>query len=222
MHFLLFIPDTSADKLEDVAKVAGFASLLVGHSVAPNMPGPNEQQGLIVGWTSPTSPLMHYVAKDQAWTASIAKDENGKPRYWVGTWNDKPPTESEIRRHYTQAGPLTKLGESKWKLPTPDTVDARAVYADDGSMKWEVVRQYSWVCDEAEALRVEYLEQFGMREMVFNVEPSAQIGWLLKLLQINYRIVPELAVSLDLWVGRDYILDVFLKTLGLVRRDSNG
>ncbi|MGV2335071.1 MAG UNVERIFIED_CONTAM: hypothetical protein LVR18_13485 [Planctomycetaceae bacterium] len=73
------------------------------------------------------------------------------------------------------------------------------------------------VCDEAEQLRTTYLEEFGLRSIVFRSEPSAQINWLLKLLQINYRITPEVAVYLDLWVGKDKILDLFLSTLGLSR-----
>jgi hypothetical protein len=31
-------------------------------------------------------------------------------------------------------------------------------------------------------------------------------------------MLPELAVYLDLWVGREHLMDVFLKTLGLVRK----
>jgi hypothetical protein len=57
---------------------------------------------------------------------------------------------------------------------------------------------------------------------VFRNEPSAQINWLLKLLQINYRITPEVAVALDLWVGKDKILDLFLTTLGLSRVQDGG
>jgi hypothetical protein len=106
----------------------------------------------------------------------------------------------------------------KWKLPTPDTVDSRAVYADDGSMKWEVIRQFSWVCDEAKLLREQYMEEFGFREMVFRVDPSQQVNWLLKLLQINYRILPEVAIHLDMWIGKDHIIDTVLNTLGLHRK----
>jgi hypothetical protein len=89
-------------------------------------------------------------------------------------------------------------------------------------MRWEVIRQFSWVCDEAEQLRQQYLEDFGIRSTVFRVDPSAQVGWLLKLLQINYRITPEVAVCLDLWVGKEHLLDVFLTTLGLTRKQSDG
>jgi hypothetical protein len=78
------------------------------------------------------------------------------------------------------------------------------------------------MCDEAKQLTADYLQEFGLRELVFRNEPSAQVAWLLKLLKVNYRITPELAVYLDLWVGRDKILDTFLTTLKLTRRGSNG
>jgi len=221
MHFLVFIPNCKPADLESVAKITGLSSVLGGHDILPAHPGPADGFGLMIGWLSPEAPRMHYDAEKQDWTPSICKDENGRPRYWVGIWRDSPPKENELRRHYTQAGPLTRFGEQSWKLPTPDTVDSRAVYSDDGSMRWEVIRKFSWVCDEAENLRGQYLQEFGLRQMVFHAEPSAQIGWLLKLLQINYRMLPEVAVALDLWVGREHLLDVFLTTLGLTRKQNN-
>ena len=217
MHFMLHIPDGSPTTLEATAKICGLSSLLTGHDVLPNMPGPHGGTGVQIGWPSPTQPRFHFEPEQQDWVPSVLKDEHGRPRYWVGFWKSQSPKENELRRHYTQSGPLVDFGGQRWKLPTPTTIDARAVYADDGSMRWEVVRQFSWVCDEAEQLRQTYLEEFGLRSIVFRNEPSAQINWLLKLLQINYRITPEVAVYLDLWVGKDKILDLFLTTLGLSR-----
>jgi len=221
VHFLVHVP-CDVKSLEQTAKVAGLTHLFGGHDVLPNHAGPGgEQFGVMLGWLSPGNPLMHYSPEQQDWTPSVVKDENGKPRYWVGIWKEKPPTESELRRHYTQAGPLVRMGNQSWKLPTPDTVDSRAVYADDGSMRWEVIRQFSWVCDEAQALRQQYLDEFGLRDMVFRVDPSQQVGWLLKLLQINYRILPEVAIALDMWVGKDHIIDTVLSTLGLSRKGAS-
>lgn len=220
MHFLVFIPDCKPADLEQTAKVAGLTPILGGHDVLPAVQGPGEKTGLMIGHLSPTNPLLNYQPHKQDWIPSVVKDENGQPRYWVGIWKDSPPTESELRRHYTQAGPLVKFGQHSWKLPTPDTVDARAVYADDGSMRWEVTRQFAWVCDEADQFRKQYLDEFGLREMVFRVDPSQQVGWLLKLLQINYRMLPEVAVSLDLWVGKEHLIDTVLRTLGLHRKGA--
>jgi len=220
-HFLLLIPDTQPQSLESAAKARGLCGIIDGHDVLPNMQGPNESRGLMIGWPTPQQPLMHYAPTEQTWIPAQQKIDN-RPAYWIGVWNGKPPAENELRRHYTQAGQWVTLGGQRWKLPTPDTVDSRAVYADDGTMRWEVVRQFAWVCDEAQTLRETYLQEFGLRQMVFNVDPSAQINWLLKLLQINYRMLSELAVHMDLWVGRETILDLFLTTLQLKRKQSDG
>lgn len=230
MHFLVFIPDAKPADLDAVAKVAGLTSLIDGgQNVIPVQDGPADKSGLMLGWTSPHSPLTNYDPTAQDWIPSICKDENGTSRYHVGIWREdltarpprKPPTESELRRSYTQAGSRVQFGAEKWKLPTPDSVDARAVYADDGSMRWETIRQYSWVCDEAATLRETYLEEFGVRDMVFRVDPTVQIDWLVKLLQINYRMLPEVAVALEMWVGRDHIMATFLATLGLTQKGKD-
>lgn len=194
-----------------------------------NHPGPpSGESGTMMGWPSMTTPRMNYAPDEQTWVPSFVKDESGLPRYWVGFWKDKPPKENELRRHYTQPGLITQFGSPQfgaqsWKLPTPDTVDSHALYNDDGTMRWEVVRQFSWVCDEAKQLHAQYLDEFGIRELVFKVEPSEQINWLMKLLQINYRILPEVAYYLDMWVRKDHVIDTVLSTLGLSRiGDSNG
>ena len=46
-------------------------------------------------------------------------------------------------------------------------------------------------------------------------------NWLLKLLRVNYRLLPEVEVRLDLWTGKDHIMDTFLSTLGLTRKGAN-
>ena len=231
MHFLVHVPCDVKD-LMAVAKASGLVHLFTAkpgddgpptpEDVAPNFVGPDGGKlGTMLAWRSPGNSLLHYDPDNQTWTPSVASDEHGKPYYWVGFWKGKLPTASELRRPYTQSGPLVTFGNQAWKLPTPDTVDSRAVYADDGSMRWEVIRQFSWVCDEAQALRQQYLSEFGLRDMVFRVDPSQQIGWLLKLLQINYRMLPEVAVALDMWIGKDHIIDTVLSTLGLSRKGAS-
>jgi len=217
VHYLVFVPKCSRAELEKTAQVAGLNPVLGGHDVMDGQKGPRGLIGCMVYHPTPESPWAHCDESKQTWVPSIAKDENGDPRYYVGFWNDKPPQENQLRRHYTQAGDLIQLGGQRWKIPTPSTVDAKAVYNDDGAMRWEVVRQFSWVCDEAQQLTAIYKDEGGMRMVIYAAEPSAQINWLLKLLQINYRMLPEVAVYLELWVGRDHILDTFLWTLGLVR-----
>lgn len=220
MHFLAFIPDIKPADLESAAKVAGLTDLISDSTqdVAANANGPNQLTGVMLGWLSPTNPHIHFDAAKQTWLPSIVKDDAGKPRYWIGIWTASVPHESEMRRAYTQDGTRTRLGEQTWKLPTPSTVDSRAVYNDDGSMRWEVIRKFSWVCDEAKSMTAVYLENFGLRNMLFAVDPGEQVEWLLKLLRINYRMTPEVAAYLDLWVGKKNVIDVVLSTLGLFRK----
>lgn len=221
MHYLVFIPDARPQDLESVAKIAGLTDLCDGtHDTKPDAVGPNKLSGLMLGWLGPGNPFIHYEQAKQTWLPSIVKDEAGNSRYWIGIWKESPPTESELRRAYTQEGPRIQFGETKWKMPTPTTVDARAVYADDGSMRWEVIRKFSWVCDEAKAMTERYLQEFGIRSMVFESDPAEQVEWLLKLLRINYRLTPEVAAYLDLWVGKTHIMDTVLSTLGLNRKVS--
>ncbi len=219
MHFLVFIPDCLPGDIQARAQAAGLLDLLPGLNVLPNTQGPEQSTGVMIANMSAAGSRHDYSPSEQEWVPSIMKID-GRPAYHVGFWRKENPTEGELRRHYTQSGPFIQFGESKWKLPTPDTVDARAVYADDGSMRWEVIRQFSWMCDEAKQIHAEYLESFGLRDMVFRVDPSVQIAWLLKLLRVNYRLLPEVAVRLDMWTGKDHIMDTFLSTLNLSRKTN--
>lgn len=219
MHYLLFFPDARPADIETRAKLADIASFIDGSQDVLHVESAVRGQcGTMVGWLSPGNPHLHYDSIRQEWQPSIAKDEHGNPLYHIGFWRDSPPQERELRRRYGQKGITRKLGQQEWIIPTPETVDARAVYADDGTMKWEVTRQFSWLCAEAQHLQETYLQELGLRAMLFNVNPKAQVDWLLRLLQINYRLTPEAAAYLELWTGRDHLLDVFLATLNLERK----
>jgi hypothetical protein len=219
VHFLIYLPDATPQTLNDRMKSAGLSDLLGGHDTLPGAKGPETEIGVMVGWLQPGD-RCHYQPAIQDWIPSIVKDESGKSQYWIGVYRDKPPIENELRRKYTQDGPWIDFGGQRWKVPTPDSVDSRAMLQDDGTYKWEVIREFSWMCDERQQLQDAYLKELGIRELVFRSEPSAQIGWLLKLLKINYRMTPEVANHLGLWVGKNRIMDTFLMTLGLFRKES--
>jgi hypothetical protein len=220
VHFQIFLPDCNLQDIEDDARRRGVLDLLGGHDAIPCV-GPGQSDGLLLAWLKPGD-RHHYDPSQQLWLPSIVRSEGGKPLYYAGSWNSSPPQENELRRRYTQEGKRVQLGFEKWLLPTPDTVDSRAVYADDGSMRWEPLRQFSWMCDEAKTLREKYVEEGGLRMFVYNTDPSSQIDWLVKLLRVNYRIVPEIAAHMELWTRKQHLLDVFLDTLGMARvKDSD-
>lgn len=229
MHFQLFIPGLAAasasenpDQLQKFAKLADLTDLLEGMETLRCPQGPENKDGILCNWTSPQNPRIVYRPLEQTWMPSVLKSEDGAPMYYVGIWNEKPPTESELRRHYTQEGAVVEFGEHKWILPTPTTVDARAVYNDDGSMRWEPIRKFSWMCDEAKLMEERYMgNSFGLKSLVFEVDPVEQITWLLKLLRVNYRLTPEVAVMLNLWTRKRHIIDTVLATLGLQRKGGD-
>jgi len=228
VHFQIFLPGVDAkkasenpDQLQQITKRADLSDLFEGMETL-RAQGPRDLDGLLCNWTSPQNARIVYRPDEQTWEPSVLKDEDGNPLYYVGIWNDKPPKESELRRHYTQEGALVEFGGQKWILPTPDTVDARAVYNDDGSMRWEPIRQFSWMCDEAKLMQDRYLgESFGVKSMVFEVDPVEQVTWLLKLLRVNYRLTPEVAVMLNLWTRKRHIIDTVLATLKLHRKGED-
>ena len=90
-------------------------------------------------------------------------------------------------------------------------------------MKWVPVRQFSWMVDEAEKMHAKYLQATELTAMSFHYEedPTEQIAWLLKLLRINYRLLPELAVHLEMWSGRKHLLEMFLASINLMIKASD-
>jgi hypothetical protein len=227
VHFQLFIPRLNpvdaAEKpaeLQRIARLAGFDDMLLGGETMQCPHGPDGGHGVLMNWTRPGNTQVVYRPAEQTWVPSYQKDaDDGRPMYWVGFWNDSPPAESELRRHYTHGGAPMVFGSQTWLLPTPTTVDQRAMYNDDGSMRWVPLREFSWLCDEAELMRERYIERAGEKIQMFETNPAEQVTWLLRLLKVNYRITPEVAVHLDLWSRKNHIFDVFLMTLSLERKD---
>ena len=72
-------------------------------------------------------------------------------------------------------------------------------------------------------MQAAYIEHgLQTRSFQFTNEPSPQIEWIIRLLQINYRILPEVAVYLDLFSGsKESMMDLILFTLQLARKGVN-
>lgn len=220
MHYQLFLPEwplnPDAERIEAESRKRGITDIWDNSDKLPAHDGPSGKPGLLVAWLNPKNTQHVYDPSKQTWIPSIQKLDSGEHAYWIGIWNGKEPVEKELRRHYTREGMLTELGGQKWIIPTPTTVDQRAVYNDDGSMRWEPIRQFSWMCDEAKLI-ADALSQssVGGLELEFDNNPVRQIEWIIRLLRVNYRMLPELAAHLELWTRRQHILSTYLATLNL-------
>lgn len=218
MHYLVFLPRRNEGPKNDLnlaqrLTAAGLADHATDGTPIFQHEGPSGEPGFCVGWGN-TSTKLNVRPDEQTWLQSVPRDGVEAGAYWVGIWDDSPPTEGELRRPYTQAGKFVQLGDDKWKIPTPDSVDKYAAYNDDGSMRWETVRQFAWLCDEAVKLREEFLAPHNTKLATFATDPSEFVAWLLKLMRVNYRITPEVAAHLELWRAST-LADAVLSSLGL-------
>ncbi len=225
MHYQIYLP-TSAEKhdgsLERHMAAVGLADHADSAMSFPDIHGPDGKVGQLVGWLSTASgqTRLEYKPAEQTWLKSLPLDGREAGAYWVGVQNDSPPTESQLRRAYTQAGERVQLGEQKWKLPTPHHVDRQAQYNDDGSMKWVPVREFAWLIDEAQQIKEDMIENWGVKQMTFEVEPSEFVHWLLKLLRVNYHLTPEVAAHLNLWRS-SHVVEAVLHSLSLSRVEES-
>lgn len=219
MHYQLFLPTGNVEQsLNESLAAVGLADHAGNATPIKCEKGPGGLSGKLVGWisTAAGSTCLDYRPDKQTWIESVPVDGRERGAYWVGIWNDSPPTESELRRPYTQSGEWVEFAASKWKLPTVGSVDRYAAYNDDGSMRWVPVREFAWLMDESEKLKEEYLQSWGAKELAFQFNPTEFVDWLLRLLRVNYHMTPEVAAHLELWRSGQ-VADAVLLSLGLSR-----
>ena len=219
MHYQIYLPAIDSDRqltLDERMALCGLADQADNAMSVPCVEGPDKAAGTLVGWlnTAAGNIRCEYKTEEQTWIKSVPHEGRDAGSYWVGIWNDSPPTEGELRRCDTQFGEWTQLGDHKWKIPTPQSAPRQGLYNDDGKMRWEPLRRYQWLIDESDKYKQECLKDWGTKAYRFTFEPSEFVHWILKLLRVNYHITPEVAVHLEMW--RDTQLsDAVVRSLGL-------
>ena len=223
MHYLLYLPnDEKSGALKERLTAVGLDDHIDNATSNGCEAGPDGKPGTLLGWTSTASgnTRIEYRADEQEWKASYKTESADAGAYWVGIWTASPPTEGELRRHYTQQGELTEFGSNKekWKLPTPGSVRRRvsfeAMAADDGSDRWVPVRAMSWLIDEAARYRDEVLDNSREKILTFQWNPHEWAYWVLRLLKVNYHLTPEVADYLELFQD-EQVKEGVLKSLEL-------
>lgn len=219
MHYQLFLPNSTkpnGGSFADWLSAVGLEDHHDGHSHVMET-GP-AGEGALVGWIHSRSNQRQitYRPEQQTWLPALPLDGQEAGRYWVGFDNANPPQENELRRSYTQVGEFMQLGADRWKVPTLNSVPQEAQYRDDGSMQWVAIREYAWLSDEAQKMRAEVIMDFEQRLVRLNDDPAEFVAWALRLLRVNYRMLPEVATRLHLWKSDD-LIDVVLRSLGMKR-----
>ena len=156
--------------------------------------GPEGKGGNLYGWDLSSTGRMHFDADKQTWIPAAASGDLQRGRYWVGVWNDSPPTEKDLRRPGTLHGADVTLGDGKpWMVPAPAFLPHSLILSDDGSLSMEPQRRYQDVC--IEAMRIRNLVRSA--ELV-RVDYARLWAFCLMCLSLNYRLPPELASHLRL------------------------
>ncbi len=222
MRYQLFLPDTHKPEAKELQKFDKWMSTVglqdhvagIDHTSISGF-GPDNLTGQLCGWLNSRTGAIRLEHKpaEQTWLPALPVNGTVAGSYWVGVWNEDLPTPQELIRTETQPGKWTQLGDTEWKLPTPTTVEREGQYREDGTMYWVPMRDFAWICDEAERYAKDLLETWQEKQMVISVDPSEFVGWILRLLRVNYHITPEIAAHLGLWRSSQ-LKDAVLSSLG--------
>ena len=199
-HFQIYIPQDrigdGSGQGPDALAAAGLADLATDFDALHLPSGPDGGSGMLYAWRTPADNQMGYDADAQLWIPQAA----AQPGYWVGVWNQRPPREAELARRYRHRGRSMPLGNGEsWLIPRATDLPTSIMLADDGSLKFEVHRQFHEFVLEAEQ----------WRELVESIDPDDSHGnvvawqrlweFALRALRINYRITAELVSHLRLF-----------------------
>lgn len=198
MHYQLFIPE--CDKPLGTPQAAleslGLGDFVAGHE-GISTAGPEENRGILYCWRKAATPnSLHYNGSQQTWIPAIPNGEGGegKGRYWVGFWNDSPPTPDDLQRKHATYGKAVTLNDGKaWVFPVVEDFTRDLIRSpDDGSWRAHVKEEHSACFFEAKkwAGIIDGGTPFNFAELADFVE---------RTLSLNYRLVPEVASFLKLF-----------------------
>lgn len=208
MHYLIFIPNandaTGPGKLAEV----GLADHVAGAEFLVTDVGPENQAGVLIAWRKPGDGCdFCYAPERQTWVPAAIAGELPRGRYFVGFANEKLPRPEELQRPYPYRGPVMDLAGAAWRIPAPKELPHDLILADDGSLKFQIQRQYH-----------EYTLRAGTwLEMVQAAAEDAGAGldyadmwaFVVQALRINYRITPEVVSYLRLFDQHNVIRALF-------------
>ena len=186
-------------KPEDALKQVGLEYMSRGADVFECPQGPDGKLGRRFVWLDQLCMRgADYKPDEQTWIPAAQRNGLGSDRYWVGIWDDSPPTEEELRRPDHRKGKFVKLGnKASWLITTPQTLDRVARLKRDGSIQWCVDEAFNWLVTGLEKIEADSVIRDGDTEVIaFDLE--REFWFACELMQINYRVTPEVCSHLGL------------------------
>lgn len=209
-HYQVFVPQaTFAESTQHPLVCAGLSDHVANADGIPLAEGPDGGPGRLYAWRNhTTNRRLHYNAAEQEWVPAVPVGDSPAKRYWVGFWNDSPPTESDLRRPGITFGMDIRLDNGEeWHIVIPAELPCTVMRGDGGTVQVRPKAKY----------RDLYLETARIRRRLS--DPDANLPWeipydfICKCLRINYRIPDEVIGYLGL-LDENNIKAVLLTVIG--------
>ncbi len=193
-RFQVFIPteDTAQLNAEWLLISVGLSDLVAGAAPERSL-GPEEQQGVVISWPDIGDSITGYKPDKQVWLPAAQSGELESKRYWVGIWNEKPPTSNDLQRHKPHPGRAVGLGDGhEWLVPMASELPADLILDQTGSWGFEVQPQFHDV----------YSQASKWHEMITNSDGNATaeyddiVKFIVPMLGLNYFLTPEIVSEL--------------------------
>ncbi len=203
MKFLIYVPGMGQNdgSPSEVLKKVGLEHLAKGIDVKQSE-GPDGERGRLFWWPdSKTAGQFLYKPGTQTWVPSAKDADRESGAYWIGLFKDSLPTEEDLRRPDHRGGEFVKLGnDERWSICSPSHIDRFPLLNSDGTITWAVDEAFNWLVAEIAKRRTEVvstMDNEGMMTVNFSFEHDWRL--LCSVLQINYRITPEVVSHLRLF-----------------------
>lgn len=202
MSMLIFLPQTLGVATKRLTEI-GLDDLVAGAEFMDVASGPDGDRGALVVWRTPSSADKRFacVPDKQQWSPAFADGDLPAKRFWVGTWLDRPPRPADLRRSQLHRGSMIELGDGNlWEFPDASELTRDILFDPDGTMRLEIQPRLRPIWDEAVAWRDRLANAAGGSDGAkAKVSYSEVLTFLIKMLRMNYRVVPELVSQLRLF-----------------------
>lgn len=217
-HYQVYVPaETFSGSTQHPLVCAGLADHVANADGIRIADGPDGNGGMLYAWRNhTTNRRLHFSADEQEWIPAVPVGDSPAKRYWVGIWNDAPPTESDLRRPGVMFGRDVALGNGEgWHVVTPSELPHDLMIDVDGSLKMEPKARYQDLCLEA------YRWKARLRGADQVVQYIDMLRFGLRCLSINYRLPIEVSNKLRL-IDTENIKNVIFAAMGMTEAAQDG
>ena len=200
MRFLVHIPNGKQGiSAQEAMESVGLGELAHGVDVLPS-DGP-DGGGVMIGWLDSTNADARYLPDEQTWVPASTQWGGELGRYWVGLWNDSPPTENELRRPDHRRGAQIKLGNGEhWSVATPNTIQHFPHFDAEGKLAQVPDAQFNWLTTDLDKFKASRITQNedDPTSVFVSFDFEEDFDFICRLLQVNYRVTPEVIAQMKL------------------------